>query len=128
MSHWETAELARIDEAEEMLVAGRRCDGTDRKPVIVWMVRLGDDIYTRSVNGPEAAWFRGTRTRREGRIRVGGFDKQVAFVDVGTDDPINDELDAAYRSKYRRYTGPVARIISRLARSATLKLVPQQTN
>ena len=92
------------------------------------MVRLGDDIYTRSVNGPDAAWFRGTRARHEGHISVGDLDKYVTFVDIDADDPINDELDAAYRSKYRRYTGPVASITSPLARSTTLKLVPQQEN
>lgn len=63
-----------------------------------------------------------------GHVTVGGLDKDVSFVDVDADDPINDELDAAYRSKYRRYTGPVASITSQLARSATLKLVPQQHN
>ena len=128
MCTWNPDELNQIAETDEMYIAARRRDGTDRKPVIVWMVRLGDDVYTRSVNGPEAAWFRGTRARREGHISFGGLDKHVMFVDIDADDPINDELDSAYRSKYRRYTGPVTSITSPLARSTTLKLVPQQEN
>jgi hypothetical protein len=128
MSNWTADELTRIAETDEMHIAGRRRDGTDRKPVIVWMVRLGDEVYTRSVNGPQAAWFRGTRARHEGHIRLGGLDRAVMLVDVAADDPVNDELDAAYRSKYRRYTGPVTSITSPLARSATLKLVPRQTD
>jgi hypothetical protein len=102
MNSWTPDELNRIAGTDEMHIAGWRRDGTDRKPVVVWMVRLGDDVYTRSVNGPEAAWFRGTRARHEGSISVGGLAKDVAFVDVDADDPVNDELDAAYRSKYRR--------------------------
>lgn len=128
MTQWTADELTRIAEVVEMHIAGPRRDGTDRKPVIVSMVRLGDDVYTRSVNGPEAAWFRGAHARHEGHIHVGGLDKDVSFIDVDADDPVNDELDAAYRSKYRRYTGPVASITSQLARSATLRLVPQHKN
>src|SRR6478735_11834893 len=82
MCTWNPDELNQIAETDEMYIAARRRDGTDRKPVIVWMVRLGDDVYTRSVNGPEAAWFRGTRARREGHISVGGLDKHVMFVDI----------------------------------------------
>jgi len=126
MPPWTADELTRIADVDEMHIAGRRRDGTDRKPVIVWMVRLGDDVYTRSVNGPEAAWFRGVQARHEGQVHVGELNKDVSFIDVDADDPINDELDAAYQSKYRRYTGPVASITSQPARSATLKIVPRQ--
>jgi hypothetical protein len=52
MSTWNPDELNQIAETDEMYIAAQRRDGTDRKPVIVWMVRLGDDVYTRSVNGP----------------------------------------------------------------------------
>ena len=102
MTQWTADELTQIARADEMQIAGRRRDGTDCKPVIVWMVRLGDDVYTRWVNGPDAAWFRGAPARHEGHIHVGGLDKDVSFVDVDADDPVNDDLDAAYRSKYRR--------------------------
>jgi hypothetical protein len=67
MSGWTIQELERIGEAQEMHVAGRRRDGSLRKSVIVWVVRSGDDLYTRSVNGPDAGWFRGTRERRDGQ-------------------------------------------------------------
>jgi hypothetical protein len=47
------------------------------------MVRVGDDLYTRSVNGADAAWFRGTRVRHEGHVSAGGVDADVDFLDVG---------------------------------------------
>ena len=49
--------------------------------MIVWVVRVGDDLYTRSVNGPEAAWFRGTRLRHRGQISAGDAVADVDFVD-----------------------------------------------
>jgi hypothetical protein len=109
-----------------MRIAAARRDGSLSTSVIVWMVRLGDDLYTRSVNGPDAAWFRGTRANHEGHISANGVEKDVTFVDIDVGDPINAELDAAYQAKYRRYSGPVASITSTLARSTTLKVIPQQ--
>lgn len=124
MTAWTRDELSRIGAAEELRIAALRSDGTLRNAVIVWVVRHGDDLYVRSVNGPGAAWFRGTQARHEGHLQAGGIDKDVTFVDVGDD--VNDELDAAYRAKYRRYAASIIDSINRpLARSATLKLLPR---
>lgn len=126
MTTWTSDELTRLDDADEMHIAATRRDGSLRTPVVVWMVRLGDELYTRSVNGPDASWFRGAHAHHQGRISANGVEKDVSFVDVDADDPINADLDSAYQSKYRRYSGPVASITSSLARSATLKVIPQQ--
>ena len=123
MTAWTSDELTKIGTAEELRIASLRRDGTLRKPVIIWVVRHGDDLYVRSVNGRTAAWFRGTQVRHEGRIWAGGVEKDVTFVDVG--DEVNDELDAAYRAKYRRYPSSVSHIISAEAQTATIKLVPR---
>ena len=71
MTTWTLAGLhTDFSNAQEVRVAGTRTDGSLRNPVIVWAVRVGDDLYTRSVNGPDAAWFRGTRARQHhGRPR-----------------------------------------------------------
>jgi hypothetical protein len=126
VTSWTSDELTRLADADEMHIAGTRSDGSLRTPVIVWMVRLGDDLYTRSVNGPDASWFRGTRANHQGHISANGVERDVTFVDIDAGDPINADLDAAYRAKYRRYSGPVASITSPLARSTTLKVIPQQ--
>ncbi len=102
-----------------------RRDGTLRNPVTIWVVRLGDDLYVRCVNGRSGAWFRGTQTRQEGRIRAGGVSKEVTFVEE-SDSNVNEQVDAAYRTKYRRYAASIIdSIVSSDARSATLKLVPR---
>jgi hypothetical protein len=124
MSDWTKGELTRIGGAEEMQIAPRRTDGTLRKPVTVWVVPAGDSLYSRSVSGPSSAWFRGTQERHEGRIRAGGVENDVTFVNAEHD--IDDEVDAAYRAKYRRYAGRILNsVLTPQARSTTIKLVPR---
>jgi hypothetical protein len=125
MTIWTSEELNKIGNAEELRIASFRNDGTLRKPVTIWVVRIGDDLYVRSVNGRTSVWFRGMQTRHEGYIRAGGVEKDVTFVEE-PDANINDKIDAAYATKYRRYA---ASIISHIngpeARTATIKLVPR---
>ena len=104
MTTWTSDELKKIGTAEELRIASLRRDGTLRKPIIIWVVRLGDDLYIRSVNGRTSAWFRGVQARHEGRIQAGGVDKDVTFVEEA-DPEINDQIDAAYRQldKHPRY-------------------------
>ena len=127
MTAWTSEELNKIGTAEELQIASLRRDGTLRKQVTIWVVRLGDDLYVRSVYGRTSAWFRGTQVRHAGRIQAGGVNKDVTFVDADPD--INDQIDAAYRAKYRRYAESiVSSIVSPEARSATIKLVPRSTS
>ena len=127
MTMWSTDELNEIGKAEELKIASLRSDGTLTKPVTIWIVRDGDDLYVRSVNGPAAAWFRGTQVRHEGRIEAGGVAKDVTFVDTGPE--INDKLDAVYRTKYRRYAANIINsIVTPKARSTTMKIVPRSTS
>jgi len=127
MTTWTSDELNKIGTAEELEIATLRRDGTLRNAVTIWVVRHGDDLYVRSVNGRTGAWFRSTQVRYEGHIQAGGIDKDVTFVDADPD--INDLIDAAYRTKYRRYAASiVSHIVSPKARSTTIKLVPRATS
>ena len=123
MTKWTIDELTKIGNAEELQIAGRRSDGTLRKPVTIWVVRLGDDLYVRSVNGRSSAWFRGVLVRHQGSIQAGGVEKDVSFVEQA-DSGLNDQLDAVYRKKYRRYPDSTRHINSPEARTATLQLLP----
>jgi hypothetical protein len=125
MTTWTDNELNKIGNAEELLISSLRADGTSRKPRIIWVVRLGNDIYVRSVNGRTSDWFRGVQTRHEGHIRAGGVTKDVTFVEE-SDPAINEQIDAVYRTKYRRYAESIINHINGSeARSATIKLVPR---
>jgi hypothetical protein len=123
MTAWTSDELSRVGKAEELDIASVRRDGTLRNPVTIWVVRHGDDLYVRSVNGRTGAWFRGAQDRHEARIQAGDVEKDVLLVET---DDVNDEIDAAYRTKYRRYAvGIVDTVVTQEARAATLKLVPR---
>lgn len=124
MTDWPSDELEKIAAADELQLASARPDGRLRKPVTIWVVRLGDDVYVRSVYGRTSHWFRGIEDRHEGHIRVGGVDKDVRFIEAGDD--VNDEVDAAYRTKYQRYDASVVDpLFTSEARAATLELVPR---
>lgn len=128
MTAWTSDELNKIGTAEEPQIASLRRDDTLRNPVTIWVVRVGDDLYIRPIHGRTSAWFRGTQVRHEGQIRAGGVEKEVAFVEE-TNPDINEQIDAAYRTKYHRYAASIiSTTVSPEARSATIKLMPRQTN
>jgi hypothetical protein len=123
MASWTNDELTRIGAAEELEIATLRSDGTLRRPVTIWVVRQGDDLYIRPIHGRTSSWFRAAQERHEGHIAAGGAEKDVRLVE--TDDR-NDEIDAAYRGKYGHYSASVVgTVVSPQARSATLKLEPR---
>jgi len=124
MSTWTSEELSKIGAAEELQIAGRRPDGTLRNLTTIWVVRVGDNLYVRSVYGRTSAWFRGVLARHEGHIRAGGVDKDVVFIEENDPD-INVQIDAAYRAKYRRYAQSIIdSTTTPPARAATIKMEP----
>lgn len=124
MATWTSDELTRLGDVDEVQIAPRRRDGTLRKPVTIWDVRLGDDLYVRAVNGPGAAWFRAAQERHEGRIQADGAGRDVTFEEVGPD--LAGQIDAAYRAKYQRYPANIVdSIVTPRAREATFRLVPR---
>ena len=96
MTAWTDDEFTRVGDAEELEISSTRQDGTLGSPRTIWVVPQGDGLYVRSVNGPSAAWFRGTQVRREGHIQAGGVGRDVTFADA--DHSLDDDIDAAYRS------------------------------
>ena len=124
MATWTSDELGKINAADELRIVSLRQDAMLNSPRTIWVVRLGDDLYVRSVNGRSNVWFRGTQARHECRDQADGIAKDVRFEDIG--DRPGDQIDAAYRTKYRRYAKSVTdSITSPQARAATIRLVPR---
>jgi hypothetical protein len=122
--NWTHDELSAVADAQDLTLASVRADGTLRRPVTMWVVRDGGDLYVRSVNGRGAAWFRGAQTRHQARIRAGGVEKDVSLVET---DEAAERIDAAYEAKYgRRYPTIVPSIVAPQACAATLKLIPRE--
>jgi hypothetical protein len=123
MSAWAPDELDRIGVAEELDLTAKRRDGTSRKPVTIWVVRVGDDLYVRSWRGSGAGWYRAVMARPEARVSAGGVQRDVGLLARGAE--LNDAIDDAYLAKYGRYPSYVEPMVTADARATTLQLVPR---
>ncbi len=125
MTAWTSEELDKIGNAEELKIAPLQSDGALQKPVIIWVVRIGEELYVRSYKGRGSGWFKGVLARHEGHIRAGGVDRDVIFVEV-SDPAVQEQINAAYRTKYHRYAVDIVEsVITPVARAATIKLSPR---
>ena len=90
-------------------------------PTWIWSVVVDDSLYVRAYNGPASRWHKAAMQGKHGRITAAGMTKNVAFEPV--DGPINDDIDEAYREKYKNspYLEPM---IGMRSRSATVKIEP----
>jgi hypothetical protein len=117
---WTEAELAELDRASLIRVAGARADGTLRSFALVGHVRLGQDELVRSLNGTQGTWYRGALGSGRGEIDVDGRRIAVAFIaDAGRE----SDTDQALRARYGDDSG-VRRMTRSPAREATLRVVP----
>ena len=82
MTGWTSDELTKIGTAQELQIASARRDGTLRNPRTIWVIRVNDDLYVRSMNGRTGGWFPATQVLHQGHIRAGGVDKDVTFADA----------------------------------------------
>jgi len=120
---WTTDELDRIGDAEELHIAPRRKDGTLRRAVPIWVVRVGDELYVRSWRGDGGRWYRAAQASGQGHVSAGDVSKDVVLLAAG--DEFDDAVDPAFREKYGRYTGYVEPMVAPQARATTLRLVPR---
>ena len=123
MSAWSQDDLGRLGGAGEVEVSSVRRDGTLSRARTVWIVRVGDQLYLRSVNGPDAAWYRLTKTFRQSRIEA----RDVTWVDIDAagQPEAGPAVDAEYARKYQGATSAIAHITSPLARATTMRAEPR---
>ena len=121
-ANWTAEELYRIGQAEELEIDPQRPDGSSRRPLPIWVVRVGDELFIRSWRGADGGWYRAAEATHQAHISAGGVDKDITLSDAG--DGVNDAVDAAYRTKYGRHSGYVEPMVGPEARATTLRLVP----
>ena len=124
-SDWSSTELAKIDAAQELLIATRRAAGTLRTAVPIWVVTVNDGVYVRTWYRRETGWF-GYAVRAGGaHITVPGLEADVTVQDLGSH--MRAEVDAAYRAKYGRYSSATIQwMVSDDAVATTLRLFVDQ--
>jgi hypothetical protein len=123
MATWNTAELATIAATREVEISSLREDGSLTKPVTIWAVRVGEELYVRSVRGDAGGWYKAAERRHEGRIEAGDTAVDVAYEDAPHH--LDEEIDAAYKEKYGYPSSPVDSIITDAAQATTVRVVPR---
>jgi hypothetical protein len=126
MTTWSKDELRKIAEADDLHISPFREDGvTYGTPTWIWSVVVDDALYVRAYHGRKSRWYQAAIRQKAGRITAAGMTNAVTFEPV--EGPINDRIDDAYRAKYKgsSYLKPM---IGARARSATLKVMPRETN
>src|SRR5260221_9830525 len=122
MAAWASDELDKIDKEEEIKLATMKADGALSKPTTIWAVRVGDDLYVRSVHGRKGKWWQHALERHAGHVSVGAVEADVAFEEA--DPKVYDDVSAAYRAKYGHYSDSVTgTVLSQESRESTLRLV-----
>jgi hypothetical protein len=126
MVTWSQDELRKIAEADDLHISPFREDGvTYGTPTWIWSVAVGNDLYVRAYYGQESLWYQAAVRQKAGRIIAAGMTREVTFEPAGG--PINGLVDDVYRAKY--HGSPYLHsMISARARSATVKVVPRETN
>jgi hypothetical protein len=121
---WSKHELRKIAEADDLHISPWREDGmTYGTPTWLWSVAVDGALYVRGYNRQNSRWYQAALRQKAGRIIAAGMMREVAFEPA--EGPVNDLVDDAYWTKYRgsRYLNPMIG-----ARSATVKIVPRETN
>lgn len=123
MNKWTEEELDKINTADELVMSAAAPDGALRPPVTIWMVRVGDDLFARAINGPTGKWYQRALETHRGHIEAGGVSRDVTIEEVK--DNKQQTIDAAYQHKYNRYGSRiVGTTLTPQAQSATLKIIP----
>ena len=123
MHGWNSDELRRIADADDLRISPFRGDGTTYgTPTWIWSVAVAGALYVRGYNGQHSRWYRAAARQKAGRILAAGLTKEVTFEPV--EGAVLDSIDGAYRAKYRgnRYLDPM---IGARARSATIRIMPR---
>jgi hypothetical protein len=123
MTTWAQDELDAMAATDDLHISPFREDGaTYGTPTWIWSVVFDGALYVRAYSGQSSQWYRSAMKQKAGRITAASLTKEVSFEPV--EGPINDQIDEAYRTKYRssQYLSPM---IGPRARSATVKITPR---
>jgi len=123
MLTWSKEDLQKMDEADDLHISPFREDGvTYGTPTWIWSVVVDGSLYVRAYYGRNSRWYQAAVREKAGRITVAGMTKEVTFEPV--DGTLNDDIDDAYRSKYKG-SPYLNAMVSTRARSATVMIAPR---
>jgi hypothetical protein len=118
---WHNDQLNRIAGSEELQITTARPDGTQRRWMPIWVVRVGDGLYIRSAEGRASDWYRHATQHNSARVRAGGIEADVTRRPAG-DPALNAQVSAAYQAKYGDQGSWLAMFLRAPATETTLRL------
>ncbi|SEC42410.1 DUF2255 family protein [Terriglobus roseus] len=116
-------DFTRSRPTDDLHVAPFREDGVTTGTLTwIWSVVVDGELYVRAYNGTSSRWYQAAEKQKAGQITAAGKTNDVTFELV--DGEINDQIDAAYRSKYAssKYLNPM---VGDRARAATVRILPK---
>jgi hypothetical protein len=123
MANWSEQELGTLADTDDLHISPFREDRTTYgTPTWIWSVVVDGELFVRAYNGQNSSWYQSAIAQKAGRITAADMTKEVSFEPV--DSLINDRIDEAYRTKYKKSPYLNSMIGSR-ARSATVKVTPR---
>lgn len=118
---FEEGDLTAIARAEEVRIETHAPDGTAHR-TIIWIVEQDGELYIRSVNGPDARWFREATADTAVALIVDGR-RYEAHV-VPATDPAS--IEACSEGLRRKYQGDysLGSMLAEKTLPTTLRVVP----
>jgi hypothetical protein len=124
VSHvWKANELERIASSGELEISSPEGRGPGRRWTPIWVVRVDDGLYIRSLLGKGSHWYRRATAGHVARIRTGGFENDVLLEDAA-ERRFNSRVDDAYRAKYADQSRWLDTAVGPTAAATTMRLVP----
>ena len=120
---WTVEELECLSIARELQITSCTTDGLPRRPVPVWVVVFGGQVYVRTWYRRTTGWYGHALASHRAHVGVPGLQADVVIRDAG-DAPseIRSGVNSAYRRKYGRRGA--RRMVSLDAAATTLLLLP----
>jgi hypothetical protein len=114
--------LRHVGDEQEIIIGFQRPDGSwGSTPV--WDVRVGDDIFVRSMTGARGGWYRRLLDNPDGEVRDGEHVHRV-HAEAVSDSKTVAAVTEAYATKYAGspYLPP---LVDRESANSTLRLTPR---
>ena len=116
--------LKLLDETKEVKIETRRDDESPEHRTTIWVVVVEDEVFVRSVRGPNGRWYREISSNPEGALHVGDTRIPVRATPAAEDTTV-DTVSDAIRSKYgKNSSSSTASMVRSDTLPTTLKLVP----
>ena len=125
MTPWTPAQLTALGPAPQAFLSAREPDGTLSAPAPVWIARVYDELYVRSIYGANDPFFRRAIGTGRASLLAGKAQHEVLFEQLDVTPAEFTVVDAGFRAKYA--VSPPAimgAVAGGLSAQATLRIVP----